>query len=191
MFNALNALTNTVVSIPANHTAQNQGTYGDNWLHSIPHVAGVLIVGFVLGLFAHILAKRRDRDNRLIVQIAAVKERKRSFRAAINGLCEDVLAAKDESLFIAHQKSLPLFREECAKIEADISDVKAFRLARDAYRRFTLNDIEDRDHNARPPKPVDEHGNYVSTVGWKPRCRYEMGRQRIKESLDAICKLAE
>lgn len=117
----------------------------------------------MVGLFNHYLAKWRDRRRDQAAReyaAGAVKEaHKRDFRAAVNSLRDTVLAAKDSELIEAHKQSLPRFREECAKIEPEISDAADFRASRDAYLGLTGPDIECRDANEKPPPQGGVAGN--------------------------------
>jgi hypothetical protein len=143
-----------------------------------------LILGACLGGFiTHSLAKGRERRRDL-------EKRKRDFRAAIASLRGNVLDAKDSELIKAYEQSLPRFRDECAKIEPDISDVGDFGATRDAYLSLTGPDIECRDANQKRPPNKDQFGNYVARPGWQAPCRYELGRQRIKGLLDTMVDYA-
>ena len=151
-----------------------------------------LIGWLVVPRITHALAIRREREAQERAAAEAKRARKQAFIAAITFLRDTVLAAKNSELIEAHNQSLPRFREECAKIEPDISDKADFRTSREVYLSLTNEEIECPDQSEKPPPNEDRFGNYVAGgINWKPRCRYELGRQRIKVLLDRICEHAK
>jgi hypothetical protein len=136
-------------------------------------------VGWLVG---HHLAIGRDSRNR-----------KHTFRAHVSSLRDNILAGKDSSLVEAHEKSVPRFREECAKVESDISCFKrsAFKETQTAYCGLSRDEIENRDHSKKPPPNRDAFGNYQPQIGWKPPANYARGRERIRALLNDIIDCAK
>jgi hypothetical protein len=98
-------------------------------------------------------------------------------------------STSDHKLMEVHQESVPRVREECAKVWEDIAEVHRaeFQTARDTYICLSPADIESPDHSQRPPGLADRFGSYKPSVfAWKPPPRYDIGRKRITELLDAL-----
>jgi hypothetical protein len=138
-------------------------------------------------LFAIWENRRHDREKRELAASDARTDRKRQFRANIKTLCENVVT--DADLFRTHRCSLKPLREECAKIEADITDKGGFRKAVEAHCSLTQEQIEPRDQSRKPPSK-DAHGNWISTPCGPPP-DLEAGRKALRTSFDAICRFAE
>jgi hypothetical protein len=155
-------------------------------------IAMLFLGALIGGIIGHWLAKTRDSANRLHAAASAKEGRLRDFRAAISTIRDTVIAASDHELVGAFGTSLQPFREACAKIEADLSDVASFHRKRDAYLQLKKAEIECRDRDAKRPSMIDVFGNYnPALVSWVPPPRYELGRNRIKELLDDLMDLTK
>jgi hypothetical protein len=125
--------TNTVIQPPAKLAAEQQHGYFD------PPVIGALIVGLVLGWFAHWLTSRREAGHR-----------RRAFRDFISAL-DDEFAAQwrdarimdstdfdNWNMFASHYASVPRVRAEAIKVREDIRwwRRRSFDAACEAYASF-------------------------------------------------------
>lgn len=159
----------------------------DEPLDSIAKILlGALLGALINHGFAVKRERRRDREAREHAASTAKEQRKRDFCLAIASLRDVILAVQDTELVEAHKQSLPRFREECAKVEPDVTDAFGYKATRDEYLGITPPDIECPDRSQEPPPPRDQFGNYKPQPGWQPPCRYNLGRQRLKTLLDTM-----
>lgn len=151
-------------------------------------LAKIFIGALLATLFAIWRERSRDREARDHAETTAKEGRKRDFRVSMTALRDNILADTDDRLIACYKASFPRFREECAKVEPDISNVEKFKTAREEYLNLTDSDIQCPDQNAKPPPPRDAYGNYCpgNNLGWTRPCRYELGRAKIKNRLDAV-----
>ena len=143
-------------------------------------IAASLLGAYGAGFLTHLLTSRRESTGR-----------RRAFSGALAvhlaKLLDDV-DTSDAALVEFHKLTRPIVRDECAKIEPDISKhrLRRFRSARDAYLALTEAEIENRN-----TKAIVAISRNLEERKHRRTDDYDLGRKRITILLKGIVDCAK
>lgn len=132
-------------------------------------------------------ATRRDMANRKHAATSSRESRLHDFRTRITNIIRPVIEARDNAIVSKHGLSIRAVREACLAIQRDISSPESFNAVIAKYLGLTRQDIECRDESAERPESL----NPRTYDNWRPKPRYELGRQRIAGLLNALIDHAQ